>query len=254
MTALRARQHESRDLDMLIFPEGWRDEALPRMSSIIRDSFSEAVPPFLQQWYGDRYRSFALSAEWLAHSFVANAVKEAEGAVKLWRIAGEARNLPFAAAVVTHASDEARHARMYMAMLDLAFPGALEGETRESVAAMFPAYRRNSAPPEDVPPRPLESLLDDLVQMNIGEIRTRIHQMLLRPVALAVAPPANRDRLVSILDRIYADEGSHIIYTAETLERYAGAGSEDRIRSLYRRRLADFSAITIEEVGVGQFD
>lgn len=233
-------------------PEDWRAEELSWISHVISDEIERQWPPFVQGWYGDRYRELAMDADWFAQSFLANAEKEAAGARSLWRIAAEAHDHPFASEVADHARDEARHARMYLGMLELTLPGALEPEASAALQQLFPVFQ--SGCPAAAEKRPIIALLDDIVQMNIGEIRTRLHQQLLRPVALAVAPSENRQRLSLSLTRIYEDEGRHIIYTARILERYAAAGYSEQIADLYTRRLHDFAALTLREVGVGSFD
>ena len=209
-------------------------------------------PPFLVAWYGDRYRQFAMNPDWLAQSFIANAEKEAEGARKLAKIASSARGHAFAPKIFAHAKDEARHARMYIAMLKLIFPEALDDGSRQQLLASYPVFGDMSD--FDEPQRALEAILDDIIQMNIGEIRTRLHQMLLRPVAGAACPDANARPLLDLLQRIYDDEGRHIIYTAEILEEQSRHGYAAFIDAVYARRVRDFSVITLNEVGVGQFD
>lgn len=230
-------------------PEAWPGGEMPWAETLIRDAFEAQWPPFVQAWYGDRFRTCALEADWLARSFIVNADKEATGALSLWKIASECHDYGFAAKVAEHARDEARHARMYLGMLELTFPGALPPDQAADLHHATPVLPDGT--PGKTQTRPLKDVVDDLVQINIGEIRTRLHQMLLRPVALAAAPADNRDRLAAILDRIYDDEGRHIIYTAKILD-----SQEDRdfIGEQYARRLSDFSALTLKEVGVGAFD
>jgi len=223
------------------------------MDQLLGKSYGDFSAPFLQAWYGERYREFALDPEWFALSFVTNARKESDGSRKLWELFSGIQRLSFADQVRVHAADEARHARMYIAMLETVFPGSLSEADREELLGSFPQYGPTT-PPADWAPYTYERAIDEIVQMNIGEIRTRIHQMLLRPVALAVASPDARDRLQLMLERIYEDECSHILYTAEILEREAREGAAEMIANLYSQRLRDFSEITVREVGVGSFD
>lgn len=243
----------TREFDFCL-PEGWNNDALPTIDRIVMDQFAAVEPPFVQAWYGDRYRDFASDPLWLAHSFVANAEKEAEGSRKLYTIAASARRQPFAEEILIHAEDEARHARMYIGMLRILFPEALDDEERRALNNGFPIHEVEVDANLGTPDAELDYLVDQIVQMNIGEIRTRLHQKLLRPVALAYCSPKSLSRMASSLDQIYEDEGRHIIYTATILERLAKNGWKDRIEQLYRRRLVEFGEITLVEVGGGQFD
>jgi hypothetical protein len=91
-------------------------------------------------------------------------------------------------------------------------------------------------------------------QMNIGEIRTRIHQLLLRPMILAHCPKENRDRLTRILDSLLADETKHIEYTASLIEEFIEEGHSSFVYQTMQKRLAEFNQITLTEVGELTFD
>lgn len=237
-------------LDDYVLPERWPARRLGVYTQLLADAVGAVEPPFLAPWYGDLYRACALDPRWLAGSLIANAEKEAQGAEKLWRIAGDARRFGFSPALAEHARDEARHARMYVALLEKLFPDALTRDELADLVAGFPTFE--GVPPAPADPRPLEALLDDLVQINIGELRTRIHQMLLRPVAEALATAERLYGVGLIIQRIYDDEGRHILYTAELIETHAAAHGP-LLRSLFFSRLEEFSRITLEEVGQGRF-
>jgi hypothetical protein len=210
-------------------------------------------PPFGMAWYGDQYRSYAKDPHWLAASLVANAEVEGDGARKLWRIAGYAERENESKLVQQHAVDEARHAKLYIYMLDTVFPGAMDQELQAATKAMSPQISMREALTRSAPVSTLR-LLDDLVQMNIGEIRTRIHQQLLRPVILAHCPAGERRRIEQALDALLRDETRHIAYTAELIEQQSGRGHEEFIRVTMAKRLAQFNEITLNEVGALIFD
>jgi hypothetical protein len=95
--------------------------------------------------------------------------------------------------------------------------------------------------------------LDELIQMNIGEIRTRIHQLLLRPVIMIHCPPEGRAKLQRILDSLLGDETRHIEYTARLIEK-AMEASAGFVRHTMKQRLDEFNQITLEEVGELSFE
>jgi uncharacterized ferritin-like protein (DUF455 family) len=95
-------------------------------------------------------------------------------------------------------------------------------------------------------------MLDELSQMNIGEIRTRIHQLLMRPVIRAYCRETMRPRLQRVLDRLLNDETRHIKYTARLIDRLS-SGREQAAISVFSTRLAEFNEITLREVGQAQF-
>src|SRR6186997_1603184 len=98
---------------------------LDRYSRILIDACGTHPPPFGMAWYGDQYRAYAADPYWLATSLMANAEVEGDGATKLLKIAAYAQRDDHSALVQQHAVDEARHARLYVHMLDRVFPEAL---------------------------------------------------------------------------------------------------------------------------------
>lgn len=205
-------------------------------------------PPFGMAWYGKRFRDLVIDPNWLALALVGNAEKEGEGSRLLWRLAGRTADPDVADQIRWHAIDESRHARMYIAMLETAFPGAIPDELRPSLKAFSPGYGLRDRPPV-LPPAPAERVLDELIQMNLGEIRTRIHQLLLGPVIRVYCPPARRRRLARILDSLMDDETRHIEYTARLIERAIARGDGEFVYRTMARRLNQFNKITLAEVG-----
>jgi hypothetical protein len=91
--------------------------------------------------------------------------------------------------------------------------------------------------------------VDELIQMNIAEIRTRIYHLLQRPVLLHSYCKANqRSRVQQMLDWLLLDETRHIAYTARLIERAAQASAAEQVMELMRERVKDFNEITEEEI------
>jgi hypothetical protein len=90
-------------------------------------------------------------------------------------------------------------------------------------------------------------ILDNLVQMNIGEIRTRAHMFMIGPVLTAFAPGDNKERVDGILSGLVYDKVSHIGYTACLMEEWCRAGHKPFIQQLYTTRLRNFNLYTVEQ-------
>lgn len=210
-------------------------------------------PPFGMAWYGDKYRQVSRDPTWLANSLVSNAAKEGEGSRKLWELAGRTDDLEVAEQIRRHAIDEARHARLYILMIDIAFPDAMDEACRTALNDLSPGYTLRDQPKVQ-PPSAEAQVLDEIIQMNIGEIRTRIHQLLLRPVIQAHCPSESRNKLKRVLDSLLLDETRHIEYTARLVEQAFTGGYSDFIQRTTSRRLDEFNQITLQEVGGLVFD
>jgi len=55
-------------------------------------------------------------------------------------------------------------------------------------------------------------------------------------------------------DRLRLDEVRHIGYTAKLIEEFANRGEADAVKRLMQERMADFNAITNEDLGRKVFE
>jgi hypothetical protein len=142
----------------------------------------KAPPPFGTKKYQKIYRDVAKDPSWMAVSLIQNAQGEGEGSEHLWDLAASTPDVRVAAHVKAHAIDESRHAKAYLAMLDLTFPDVVDNELRPQLTTLSPGYTQRS-PLEAHAGSPYASAvtLDDLIQMNIAEIRTLVHHVIQRP-------------------------------------------------------------------------
>ncbi|PYO11690.1 MAG: hypothetical protein DMD75_10030 [Candidatus Rokuibacteriota bacterium] len=209
----------------------------------------KSPPPFGSKAYGDIYRDAAGDRYWMAMSLLANAQREGEGAGQLWDLASCTTNDPIASQVRQHAIDESGHSRAYIALLDLAFPGVVEKTLHAQLASLSPGYTRESPrEPHGRSPFARPITLDDLIQMNIAEIRTLIHHMLQRPMLVGHCAAERHHRLISILDALLSDETRHIAYTGALIETFARNGEAPTVTGLVQERLVDFNEITRHEL------
>jgi hypothetical protein len=227
-------------------------ESLPFYERALGEACARAQPVFGQAWYGDLYRDVSRDPAWLSQSLIDNAAKEGEGARKLWELSGRCRDEGIAEAIRLHALDESRHARLYVAICEVVFPDALSPKLRVAAYALSPSFKADMHPERSADSLSDTGALDELTQMNIGEIRTRIHQLLMRPVIMAHCSPVARPRLQRMLDRLLLDETKHIEYTARLVERL-GALQTTNAEALFTSRMAEFNDITLREVGNAHF-
>lgn len=215
----------------------------------------KAPPPFGTKKYEEIYRDVARDANWMTLSLIQNAQGEGEGSAHLWDLAVSTPDPHVAAQVKAHAIDESRHSKAYVAMLDLTFPDIVDNESHAQLVLLSPGYTQRS-PLEAHASSPYASAvtLDDLIQMNIAEIRTLVHHIIQRPMLLAHCAPERRRRLALLHDRLQVDEARHIGYTAALIEEFAQRGKADAVKRLMQERMSDFNAITNEDLGRGAFE
>lgn len=215
----------------------------------------KAPPSFGTEEYEKVYLDAASQPDWMVYSLVQNAQGEGEGARHLWDLAACTPDPRLATLIKSHAIDESRHAKAYIAMLDLAFPGIVDEDDHAQLELLSPGYSQQSAPePHEGSPYASPITLDDLIQMNIAEIRTLVHHLLQRPVLLAYCAPERRRRLAHLHDRLRLDEVRHIAYTASLIEEFAQRGEARVVKRLMQERMSDFNTITNSDLGRDIFE
>ena len=234
--------------DLLSEVRLFSDADLPYYSECIGRAFGNVEPVFTKKLYADFFFHCAsIVPGWLARVVLANADAESHGSEKLhylWR--GALANDKISTDVLEHAKDEAGHSRIFVSLVQQVFPSAFSDKSlldkRKSL------FRLDKGSLEvDRFFLPEEQLIDHLVQMNMGEIRTRIHMQLLSPVLFAFTPSENRECVSDVLHRLVTDEVRHISYTAQFIEAWCNEGDSARICELYARRLRDFHELTIDQ-------
>lgn len=228
---------------------------LPIYCEALRLAVSEVDPIFGRRAYGEVYRDAAVRSDWMAVSLITNAEREADGATRLWDLSSSTPAQHLALQIKRHAIDEAMHSRAYLRVLDVVFPGAVEPGLRRALSGISPPYSwKETATARPESPFSHAITLDDLIQMNIAEIRTRIHHLLQRPILELHCSEAGRPMLTKILGRLLSDETAHVGYTARLIERFSKSHGKDCVVELFRKRLRDFDEVTHDELGHKDFE
>jgi hypothetical protein len=223
--------------------------ALPAYRRALLRACGESPPPFGRKQYAKLYRDSARDPDWVALSLATNAESEGNGAEHLWDMAACTPDAELARQIQRHAIDEARHSRGYVTLLGLVFPGSIDEELRGQLNTLSPGYTQATPlSAKKGSPYAQPATVDELIQMNIAEIRTRIQHLFQRPVLLAYCPAQHRGRVQRILDSLLLDETRHIAYTACLIERAARESGAEPVMDLMRERVRDFNDITDHEI------
>jgi hypothetical protein len=223
--------------------------------SALNKALEDEPPPFATKAYSDIYREASSDVRWMAVSLITNAEREGDGATRLWSLSSCSPDKENQHLLKIHAVDESRHALIYLALLDLAFPGITEPSFRLELQKLSPRYSMGMKVfAVEGSPYAKEPTIDDFLQMNIAEIRTTIHHLMQRLALADHAPPENRAQITTILDSLLRDELNHVAYTAVLIDRLARNVASPNIAALFRKRFRDFNQITNEELGEHAFD
>lgn len=234
--------------DVLVHVRARFNNDLPHFTDCIRGAFASVDAVFWRDRYLEFYwRCVTTVPSYIQQVVAANAEAESAGAAGLFELWTTVRDSPkVEEGVEKHFRDESRHARLFVHLTELAFPGFVVANEAEAwKLRLFDATRATYVKADAAASTPV--ILDNLVQMNIGEIRTRAHMFMIGPVLTAFAPDENKERVDGILSGLVYDEVSHIGYTACLMEEWCRDGHKSLVQQLYARRLRDFNQYTIEQ-------
>ena len=227
----------------------------PHYLATLKTSLRNNPPPYSGQAYCDIYDDAAQDGKWLAISLVTNAEREGDGATRLWTLSACASDAQEKALLKRHAVDESNHAKWYLAVFDLVFPGAVDEKFHAELRTLSPGYSMSrdvfvvEGSPYARPPT-----VDDYIQMNIAEIRTTVHHLMQRRALERHCSRELWPKTTQILDTLLNDELSHVAYTAELIEQKAAALGRGRLEELFSKRMRDFNDITRSELERREFE
>jgi hypothetical protein len=226
---------------------------LPNYTESLTAAFARIDPVFLRPRYADFFWHCASRVPgYVPRVVLTNGKAESDGSVKLLELWQQMKGDPGAEEqVMTHATDESRHARIFVHLTEFAFPNHFAAESLKRFEETLPDVRKMSHA-KAAEPLPEDHVIDHLVQMNIGEIRTRLHVHLFAPVVCAMAPESNQSAVRALFKGLVRDEVRHISYTASLMERWSQGGARKLIRDLYLGRLHAFNGITYDQTQCGR--
>jgi hypothetical protein len=229
-----ARSHSSRDL--------------PHYTDIVSKAFDDIQPVFVDPKYVDFFWHCLTSVPgWLPSIMLGNAQAESDGTAKLLQLWSDVNfDDGIEEQILHHATDEARHSRIFVKLIEETFPGVMEQNFRDQYIRSLTKVKKDELAKSDSSISDIR-LIDHLVQMNMGEIRTRIHIELLAPALTAFAPDNAKEEVSKMSNGLGHDEVAHIGYIAAILEDLCINGDKERVTELYRTRLHDFHQFTVEQ-------
>jgi hypothetical protein len=225
------------------------NDDLAAYSDCLSNAFNKSEAIFWNPRYLEFYWHCVTTVpNYIQEVIIANADAESHGSEGLFDLWSKVRGIEeFDAGVKSHFLDEARHARLFLYLTNLAFPDYFDDDalSKKKDNLFNPTkFDENTFPTASAS---LEYIVDNLVQMNIGEIRTRAHMYMIGPVLTALAPKENKEKIDGILTGLVFDEVTHIGYTAKIMNALCKSGHEKLVRDLYEQRVRDFNVFTLQQ-------
>lgn len=220
--------------------KAYLDDDFPIYSEALLPALARVNPVFIRPKYADFFWNCASTIPgWLPNILVDSAISESIGSKTLltyWKIVRD--NEQAENGLLRHARDEAAHARIFLKLVDLAFPDFVPSEKRQEIDSSLYTI------PHDVEKQ--EGHLSDIIllnyltRINIAELRTLINLNLVAPMFYALTPDGNKEAVSGLLNSLQRDEIRHIAYTAELLDIFGRDGGGDQLNKMYMENLCEF--------------
>lgn len=207
---------------------------LPRYRALIDSAFADVQPAYATTSFGDLFRRRGRDATWVASLLASDSYTEGYSATRLWQYASSLPDPRMGQSLRRHATDEAKHSKLFATALLKTFPQLESPALRQDLASNTPDLQRVDVRTALLDPPSPEELLSSMLLINLYEVKALFLCMLTKPVTLAHAPHESVPALTPLFDAIAQDEGHHIRYTAAVLERVCQEGHEDMVRAMLR--------------------
>jgi hypothetical protein len=220
--------------------KAYLDDDFPFYSDALLPALVRVNPVFIRPKYADFFWNCASTMPgWLPNILVESAIAESIGSKTLltyWKIVRN--NEQAENGLLRHARDEAAHARVFLRLVDLAFPDFVPSEKRHEIDSSLHTIPRDVEKQERRLPEVI--LLNYLTGINIAELRTLINLHLLAPMFYALTPDENKEAVSRLLNSLQRDEIHHIAYTAKLLDIFGRDGGGNLLNKMYKENLCEF--------------
>jgi len=204
----------------------------------------EDPPPFVTPLYAEMYRAASADGQWLAIWLITNVQRSSDHAKRLWSFAANAVSAEERRHLKGQAIGASRYALVYLELLDLWFPKALDHALRSELARLAPRYSRRQKPAASDACTPS---ISDFVQLNAAAIRAVAHQLMLRS-AVGVPREAHiGKRAATITHNMLRDLLRDVADTAVLIEHRTERVEPGELRTMFRKGIRDFHRFTTEE-------
>ncbi|HLP89055.1 MAG TPA: hypothetical protein VK184_10755 [Nostocaceae cyanobacterium] len=220
--------------------------------TILEEACTVHQPPHGMAWYGQLYRQYARKADWFANSLINNAAEEGNGSREVWQFSQHIYNQEIAQLVRNHSIDESKHSKMFISLLNILFPTEIETEFRTQLQLLSPEYYHHQHPPISIPSPDncLEEkrIMDEIIQINLLEIRALILQLLLRPILQAYAQPEDLTKVTQMSDVFIYDETKHIEYSSYCIGKYIQQGNTNWVKQTMIERQKTINEMFLQDI------
>jgi hypothetical protein len=220
--------------------KAYLNDDFPFYSDALLSAFVRVNPVFARPEYADFFWNCASTIPgWLPNILVESAIAESTGSKTLltyWKIVRD--NEQAENGLLRHARDEAAHARVFLRLVDLAFPDFVPFEKRHEIDSSLHVIPRDVEKEDRRLPEMI--LINYLTRINMAELRTLINLHLVAPMFYALTPDENKEAVSRLLNSLQGDEIHHIAYTAKLLDFFGRDSGSNLLNKIYKENLYEF--------------
>lgn len=212
---------------------------IPFFLDCLREACAVSPPPYGEAWYGEVYRRRASDPAWLADLFAGYSAEECRASQRLATLRGRGFGVFTQLQdrlLKRHQADEARHVASFLEYSEAVFPDRAVGYLKNELHTDAQRVGGESVASADV-----VQLATEIIDINIGEVKNRVHLVLMRDAALRHAGPDRLELVRRVADRMVRDEVSHVFYTALVLQGFVGICHSQDLLQRYIERFASFN-------------
>ncbi len=146
-----------------------------------------------------------------------------------------------------HAIDESNQVYDYLTLLDLVFPDSVAPSLRQGLNQLSPGYCLGTLITSSKRKYTDTNLLDQLVSINLAELRRVIRQVIQQQSLEAHASGTNLIQALELQKRMLTTTLGHLGQTAELIEVRSESINDEELRLIVCHRLYDFNSRTSED-------
>jgi hypothetical protein len=215
---------------------------------LLDDAFVTIPPAYQDEWFGNLFRGHGRDPSWLASLLASDSYMEGYSARRLWQYAATLPDPELARRMRKHATDEARHSKIFSRATLKTFPTLEAPEIRVQLDGNAPNLKAEQLYLEAGWWPSEEEILTSMILVNLFEIKALVLGLMTKPLVIAHAPEANRTILRKMFDAIIRDEADHIDYSADYLERACRSGKRGLVGAALREFTGTMNELTYREL------
>lgn len=212
---------------------------LPFFFECLCNACQASPPPYGELWYENLFHNLANNQLWFSKLLIGYSEEESIASKRLQKLRAQAHLCisKFHLSLINqHQKDEARHSFEFLELAELVFPGLYVSEIKSNLRSTY-------SEPGDPSINEIgyKDLLKEVIYINIGEVKNRIHLKFLKQACQAKCPKSTYGEVTQRGENLIRDEIRHIYFTGLILEDLSAKFDQAEVLDLYKKLFVEFN-------------